>query len=209
MDSRKWKIFFSYYKWHLIFILLVLVCIVFVLTSITTSYDADLYIGYVNLQRSGYMDTQKFNDNKGDIENLLKDSTGDDFKYAAIKAIPANKDKEAVRLLEEMIETESYHIYIAPMQTFLTHDNPGDFATLLDPKGNVDTLTDSDGRIYAVSLEGNTYIERLGFRGSAALSGSESLYIAAADFGNEELTDYEKNGINISNFIVENRINNY
>ena len=204
MGSHKWKIFFSYYKWHLIFISLVLVCIVFVLTSITTSYDADLYIGYVNLQ-SGYMDTQKFNDNKGDIENLLKDATGDDFKYAAINAIPANKDKEAVKFLEEMIETESYHIYIAPMQTFLAHDNPENFATLLDPKGNVNTLSDSNGRIYAVSLEGNAYIETLGFRGSAALSGDSSLYIAAANFEDKELTDYEKNGINISNFIVENR----
>ena len=76
-----------------------------------------------------------------------------------------------------------------------------DFATLLTPKGNVETISDSNGRIYAVSLEGNTYIEMLGLRDTTGL------YIAAADFEDEKLSDYEKNGINIANFIVESRKN--
>ncbi len=200
MESHKWKSFFDYYKWHLFFLLLVIVCVVFVLTSLTTSYEADLCFGYIGLQ-TGYMDTQKFNDNKSDIEKLLKDATGDGDRYAEIFIYNANKKKEAVQFLEDMIETESYHIFIAPKDTFLTHENKSHFATLLDPKANVETLTDSNGRIYAVSLEGNTYIEMLGLRDSTGL------YIAAADFEDDELTDYEKNGINITNFIVESRKN--
>lgn len=200
MDSRKWKSVLDYYKWHLCFLLLVVICVVFVLTSLTTSYEADLCVGYIGLQ-TGYMDTQKFNDNKPDIEKLLKDSTGDGDRYAEIYVYNVNKKKEALNLLEEMIEAEGYHIYIAPKDTFLSHENKSDFATLLTPKGNVETISDSSGRVYAVSLEDNTYIEMLGLRDTTGL------YIAAADFKDEKLTDYEKNGINIANFIVESRKN--
>ncbi len=198
MESHKWKAFFSYYKWHLAFLLLVIICVAFIFGSISTSYEVDLYVGYIGLG-SGYMKEQEFEDGKGDFEKLLKDATGDEAKHAAINVINVNKDKEGLSILEQMIETKSYHIYIAPKQIFANHPNKDDFAQLLKPDANVENLTDDRGRIYAISLAGNTYIEKLGLRDPS------EFYIAAASFQDEELSDFEKNGINITNYIVESR----
>ncbi len=198
MESSKWRSFFSYYKWHLIFLLLVIVCISFILGSVSTSYEVDLYIGYVGLE-SGFMKQQEFEDSKGDFEKLLKDATEDGARHSAINVVNVNKEKEALKILQQMIETEDYHIYIAPKDTFLKHPDKNNFAKLLEPDSNVERLTDDSGRIYAISLAGNTYIERLGLRDPS------DFYIAAASFGKEELTDFEKNGINITNYIVESR----
>lgn len=200
MNSVKWKDFFTYYKWHLSFAVLVLICAIFIISSLTTSYEADIYIGYVGYN-SGYMDVQKFNDNKSDIEKLLKDANNDGSRHAELYVFSANKKKEAAKLFSDMIDTESYHLYIAPKVIIEEYEDKNHFATLKKPVTSVECLTDSGGRVYAISLEKNSYIEMLGLRDTSGL------YIAAANFNKDELTDYEKNSINIANFVIESRKN--
>lgn len=196
MESHKWKDFFSYYKWHILFIVLVIVCVCFIFTSLFSEKDPDLIMGYVG---TNYVDTQMFEDNKDAIQGLSKSATSQKKAYIILEDYPVNTEEEILSWFEDMIETHSYHIYIAPKKAFLNHKNKSDFATIKNPMDNVDCLIDDNGRTYAVSIEDNSYMKRLGF------SKREGLYIAAADYGEEELSVYEKNGINITNFIIENR----
>ena len=197
--NNNWKSFFSYYKWHIIFFVLVAICIAFVAGSCSTSSEADLTIGFIG---TTYVHEQSFGDNQDDINKLLIDSSKDGTKSATFAVNRVNKQKEAIDLLEEAVELKAYNIYIAPKEAFLKHKNKSDFATMNKPSDNVGTLRDSSERIYAVSLDNNSYVSTI-----LGIRDPKDMYIAVGAAKKEKLTDYEKNGLNIANYIVESRKN--
>ncbi len=187
--------FIGYYKWHLIFLALILICVGFIAFSFLSNSESDIVIGYFGTE---YVNEQTFSDNKAySIETLLHDANGDDKKLADLVTYTVDEG-DVARLLNDAIETKSYHIYIAPKSAFEEVDDLSVFATL-DPDTVADALSTSEGRVYAVSVEGNSLLNKLGF------INNDNLYIAAANFGGEELSTKEKNGANIAKHIIENR----
>ena len=85
------KSFFSFYKWHLIFLVLIIVCSLFVFNSISSSTPPDLRIAYSS---KNYINTATFNDYKSEIEMLLREATGDDKLMAEVESF-SDKDESS------------------------------------------------------------------------------------------------------------------
>ena len=165
-----------------------------------TKTQNDMLVGYVGEK---YINTQDFNDNKSELELLLIDSNKDKKRHTELLAYTVDLQNDIDDLLGQMTESESYHIYISTEKAFRNYKNKSDFADL---KGYIyadsdttDVLKDTKGRVYAVSLKDNTLAERLG------IVDTTDIYIAAASFGGKTITDYEKNGMNIVGYIIENK----
>lgn len=188
--------FLRFYRWHIIFILLILVCVLWAFGSATTKVEPDLVIGYTG---TAYVNEQAYSDNqKTEIDLLLHDATGDGKKSSVLNSYTLGSTKDSVDVMEQMIENE-YHIYIAPREVFEAIKDKSVFATLNIDDDNVEKLSTYSGRIYAVSVDGNSVLKRLGF------VKTDGLFIAAADFKGENLTTFEKNGINITTELIKSR----
>lgn len=193
--------FIRYYKWHLIFLTLVLVCLLFVYNNMTTQISPDLMVSYAGTR---YINTQSFMDSKAELELLLKDANGDGKKLAGIYARTGDLQRDIDEVFAEMVDTGAYDIYIADKETFKNYKDKKAFASsssyVTFGEKKYDTLKDSSGRIYAVSIEDNTLAERLGF------VDTKGLYIAASAADKKgTVTDYKKNGRNITGYIIENK----
>lgn len=195
------KAFIRYYKWHIVFALLVITCIGFMLVNMASQVDSDLIIGYVG---TNYVNVQNFNDRKSEIELLLKDTTGDDKRVANMVAYTADLQSDIDEHLQEMVDDDSYDIYIASKDTFAAFPDKSAF---VDAEAYVnfgenapDTLKDSSGRVYATSLAENEFIRDLG------VVDTTGLYIAVAmDKDGEEISDKRKNARNIAGYIIDRR----
>ena len=74
--------FLKFYKWHIMFIILVLGCILWALSSVTTKVEPDLIIGYTG---TAYVNEQAYSDNqKTEIDLLLHDANGDNKKSSVL-----------------------------------------------------------------------------------------------------------------------------
>lgn len=196
MEKRQFRNFINYYKWHFIFFLIILVCVVFILSSVTRNIDPDITIGYI---ATPYVNIEDFDNNKAIFEHLLHDANADGKKNAKLIDYTVDKQSDINELFVDMISSKSYHIYILPKEAFLAYKDKSAFASVSVKAANTETLKDENGRIYAYSIEGNTYAENLGF------INTDNLFIAAANFGEEELSTEEKNGMNITKEIIERR----
>ena len=197
MKNSKLRSVLSFYKWHLIFILIIAICIGFIVKSCTTDPAPDLIIGYI---AAPYVKIEDFDNNKSTlIEHLLHDANNDGKKTAELIDYTIDSQDDIKELFVDMIDSQSYHIYVLPKEAFIAYKDKTAFATLSINAANVETLKDDSGRVYAYSVEGNTFMETIGF------INTENLYIAAANFGNEELSREEKNGMNITREIIEKR----
>ncbi len=195
-NNRQFKSFISYYKWHLIFVLLIVVCLGFIIKSCSTDASPDLIIGYI---ASHYVNEEDFESGKTKFEHLLQDANGDGNRVSRLSTYIEDNQDDINEMFVEMIDSQDYHIYILPKESFVAYKDKDSFARFNQEYPNVETLKDKDGRIYAYSIEGNSYMESLGF------VDTDNLFIAAADFGNKELSTEEKNGINITSEIIKNR----
>lgn len=158
-------------------------------------------IGYA---AANYVNMQNFNDNKLEIEQLLHDSNKDDKNNVLLVTYTADLKKDLDEILSDMIDTDSYDIYIASKDTFKSYKDKSVFADVDSytdlTKKDYKTLKDSKGKVYAVSIEGNTFIKHFGF------VNTQDLYIAAAEKTKkqDELPTRKKNGRNITKYIIEN-----
>lgn len=193
--------FFRYYKWHIFFFILIVVCLSFVLFNMTISTTPDLIIGYVG---DRYVNAQTFNDNKSTIELLLKDVNGDKKMTASLLPYTADLQSDIDILLEEMLGTGSYDIYIASEETFKNCEDKSLFANAEEyisfGSSEIKTLKDKNGRIYAISIDGNEFVKKMG------ILDSTDLYIAVAlDKDKKEMSENRKNGRNITGYIIDNK----
>lgn len=194
------KSFFSYYKWHLIFLLLVVICSLFVFNSISASYPPDLRIAYSS---KNYMNSATFNDYKSEIEMLLIEATDDDKLVAEVETYSDENGDNILKKLKEYISSNKYDIYIADKEAFEAIEDKSVFTDtsvyLSQMVKEKDMLKDSDGRLYAVSLEENSLMELLG------TTEDENLYIAVAAESDENTSAFRKNGSNICGYIIESK----
>ncbi len=184
---------------YIAFGLLVLVCFLFIGFKLIRKIEPDLRISYTSTE---YMNTQTFNDTKGEIELLLRDANGDGNLRAGVEAYYSKRNAEVLKKLEEYIASDSYDIYISTKQAFESVKDKSVFADSsryynINTYGN-DMLEDETGRVYAVSLKDNTLAEYIG------ILSNENLFIAAAK-DSDDTTLFRKNGMNISGYIIVNK----
>ena len=196
--KRFFRKFWQFYKWHILFLVLIAICVGFVLSNVTQKEEPDLSICYVG---KNYINVQTFNDNKRTLELLLHDSNDDGKKSTVISAYPVDLESDLHEVFKKMVERDTEDIFIAEKTAFTKYEDKSVFATASEyvdlSKLNVDTLKDDDGRVYAVSLEGCPYLKRLG------IFDDTDLYIAAANPADGgELTKKHKNGRNIAGYIL-------
>ena len=148
--------FIRYYKWHLIFFLIVAICTFYVVVKVTEDKSADLIVGYFGTQ---YANNQTFNDNLPMWKELLHDSNEDGKKEATMHAIIYDRQREIDRDFPDVVDSEQYDLYISTKETF---ENFEDKTRFEDVETYIDTqvekasmLKDSSGRIYAISIEEN------------------------------------------------------
>lgn len=199
------KGFINYYKWHLLFLLLIIICFIFAFTDMTSTTEPDITIGYIG---TNYINVQTFNDNKGDIEKVLADANADDNILAQMEAYTVDLQSDLDETFIEMVDSGDYDIYLSSEEAFMTFEDKSQFVTVNEYISDIEsdkykTIKDKSGRIYAVSLEDNDYAKSLG------IMNTTDLYIAVAAGSAEDdeaRVASRKNGRNIALFIVKEGI---
>ncbi len=191
--------FVRYYKWHLIFFLIVALCTAYVVVKVTEDKSADLIVGYFGTQ---YANDQTFNDNLPMWKELLHDSNEDGEKNATMYTIIYDRQRDIDEGFADIVDSDQYELYISTKETFENFEDKSrfeDVETYLDTQGEkAPMLKDSSGRIYAISIEDNDYAAYMG------LNSSKDIYIAvAAPKKGDELTTNMKNARNIAQYIIE------
>lgn len=191
--------FIRYYKWHLIFLLIVALCTIYVVVKVNEDKSADLIVGYFGIQ---YANDQTFNDNLPMWKELLHDSNEDGEKKAAMYTIIYDRQKDIDDDFIDVVDSDQYDLYISTKETFENFEDKTrfeDIETYIVTQGEkAPMLKDSSGRIYAISIEDNDYATYMG------LNSSKDIYIAvAAPKKGDELTTNKKNARNIAQYIIE------
>lgn len=191
--------FIRYYKWHLIFFLIVAVCTAYVIVKVTEDESPDLIVGYFGTQ---YANDQTFNDNLPMWKELLHDSNEDGRKKAAMHTFIYDRQRDIDEDFVEVVDSDQYDLYISTKETFENFEDKSRFedvdAYINTQAEKVSMLKDSSGRIYAISIEDNDYATYMG------LNSSKDIYIAvAAPKQGDELTTNKKNARNIAQYIIE------
>ena len=195
---RFWKRFWHYYKWHILFLALVGICIAFILANVTQKHEPDLSICYMG---KNFINIQTFEDNKKIIEDLLHDANDDKKKVASISAYPVDTEIDLHEIFEKIAEKDSHQIFISEKTAFTNYEDKSLFVTANEyvnlSKLGVETLKDDTGRPYAISLEKCDFLEKFG------IYDATNLYIAALNpLDGEEITKKHKNGRNITQYIL-------
>ncbi|MBQ8391936.1 MAG: hypothetical protein IJX50_05305 [Clostridia bacterium] len=191
--------FIRYYKWHLIFFLIIAVCTAYVVVKVTEDKTPDLVVGYFGTH---YVNDQTFNDNLPMWKELLHDSNEDGEKKAAMYAFIYDRQRDIDEDFVDVVDSDQYDLYISTKETFENFEDKTrfeDVETYLNTQEEkVPMLKDSKGRIYAISIEDNDYANYMG------LNDSKDIYIAvAAPKKGDELTTNKKNARNIAQYIIE------
>ncbi len=194
-----WRRLWQYYKWHILFLVLIAICVGFIFSNMTQKKEPDISICYIG---KNYINVQTFNDNKKTIELLLHDANGDGEKFSAISAYPVDLESDLHEVFEKIVGKDTQDIFISEKTAFTKYEDKSVFVTASEyvdlSELPVDTLKDDDGRVYAVSLDKSRFMERLGFAKDVT-----GLYIAAVNpKGGGELTKNRKNGRNIAGYIL-------
>ena len=199
------KQFINYYKWHLLFLLIIIICLSFAFINMTSTTEPDLTICYIG---TGYVNVQTFNDRSDNIEKILADANNDDKNLANLYAYTMDFQDDLDETFSDMVDSGEYDIYITNKKAFNTFEDKSKFVTANEyisdiESGKYETIKDKSGRIYAVSLKDNDYAKDLGFMDTT------DLYIAVAENNDEEGQEpsvSRKNGRNIALYIIKEGI---
>ncbi len=193
--------FFGYYKWHIIFIALFVFCIAAFALNSYKKAEPDLKITCISTE---YVNVQMFNDTKGDLEQFLHDADNDGQKYALLTSHTYDSQRDLDELFKAVCTQEGCDLVITTKETFEGFEDKNIFdtsANYVKDTGKYDVLTDETGRVYAVSIEKNQYIQDMGF------VNTENLYLAVVikEADANSLSYNKKNARNIAQVIIKER----
>lgn len=191
--------FVRYYKWHLVFFLIVAICVTYVVVKVTEDKSSDLIVGYFGTQ---YVNDQTFNDNLPMWKELLHDSNEDGERKATLIANIFDRQRDIDESMVDIVDADQYDLYISTKETFENFEDKSRFTDADEYLLNINdktthVLKDSTGRAYAISLEGNDFATYMG------INNSKGIYMAvSAPKKGEELTTNKKNARNIAQYII-------
>ena len=136
--------FIEYYKWHLMFAFLVVVCLVFAFSNMVAKVSPDMVIGYADIR---FINVQTFNDTKAQIELLMRDANGDGKKEASMVAYNADLQSDIDEVFLQMLEEKAYDVLIASKETF---ENVEDKSVFADAEEYAPCVGVKDGGALAV-----------------------------------------------------------
>lgn len=194
------KAFLNYYKWHIFFIALFVVCVsVFTISSCTKS-EPDLVINVIS---SGRINVQTFNDRKDPLIKLMThDADGDGTKTISLASYPYDRQSDMNEAFELLANPGDSDIIITTKETLTSFEDKSIFTDMATFISEIDsdkytTLKDSSDRIYAVSLEGNEMLKDMGFFDTT------DLYITIISDEGEDISKEKKNARNIAMAIIK------
>lgn len=193
------RAFLSFYKWHIFFIALFVICIsIFTISSCTKS-EPDLVINVIS---HGRINVQTFDDRKEPLVRLLThDADGDGEKTLHLAGYPFDRQTDMNEAFDILANPNDSDIVITTKETLTSYENKDIFADMNEfvPDINSDKYTilkDSSGKVYGVSLEGNDLLKDMGFFDTS------DLYISVIEDEGEELSPKKKNARNITIMII-------
>lgn len=197
------RAFFNYYKWHILFFALFVICITAFALSSCQKSEADLKITCISTE---YVNVQTFNDTKNDLEEFLHDSDGDNKKTAILSSHTVDTQSDLDEVAETLCTAEDCDIIITTKATFERFEKKDIFDTSTNyvwdtGTGKYEVLKDEQGRVYAVSIEGNEYLKNMGFLNTTDLY----LAVVIEDSDSDNLPSTKKNARNIAQVIIKER----
>ena len=179
---------FFYYEWKkLVAVACVIVLILVTVKQCNSKVVTDLGVLYISTQNPG--DLTPLED---DIKNssIVKDADGDGKTTIKTRTIPISND-EAINIEQQVYQQIQLEIVSGENLLFLINEETlisnatgfcfadiGDIAKKYNiPPQNCHAY--DDGRIYAISIEGNSYLESLGIN-------TENMFIAQRDYKPED-----------------------
>ena len=195
------KAFLNYYKWHIFFFALFIVCTLVFTISSCRKNEPDLVINVIS---TGRINVQAFDDRKAPLLKLLShDADGDGEKTMQLYSYPFDRQTDMNEAFEILATPADSDIVITTKETLISFENKDLFVDMKEFVSGIDTdkyttLKDDSGKIYAASLEGNDYIKDMGFYDTTGL------YIAViSDEDGDEISKEKKNARNITLAIIK------
>lgn len=172
--KKKTENFWYYYKWHTIIGILALVLIAYAVKTSVGSKENDLFMVYVSDKgvnaASSDMLEKDFKDS-----DILKDVNGDGERVfyldnMVVSMDGANNDMALMQKLQVYMMAGEQSLML--VHKYIPEDYDGAFEDISSFASEDDvTYTGAEGKITAISVEGNSYLESLGFN-------TDNLYIA-------------------------------
>lgn len=172
--KEKRENFWYYYKWHTLIGILVILVVVYAVKTSVGSKENDLFMVYVSdmvvNSDSSDMLEKDLKDN-----DILKDVNGDGEKVFYLDTMIVsmednNNDMAVMQKLQVYMMAGEQSLML--VHKYIPEDYDGAFEDISAYASEDDvTYTGADGKVTAISVEGNSYLEKLGFN-------TENLYIA-------------------------------
>ncbi len=176
-EQKGLRVFFSGRRLYVILAVAALIGVIVAVRSCTDRVEPDLVISYIG---ENYFDSEAFYDNVSTLEAVIDDINGDGKKYIEISVIPFTSNVSAAQQQSNLAkntlsvgqgQSRVYIIDKAYCQNI--YENQDVLADLSDfVREGDDVLTNENGVVCAISVEGNRLLEKLG------LSDTEDVYIA-------------------------------
>ncbi len=172
--KKKTENFWYYYKWHTIIGILALVLIAYAIKSSVGSKENDLFMVYVSDKGVNPASCDMLETDFKDSD-ILKDVNGDGEKVfyldnMVVSMDGTNNDMALLQKLQVYMMAGEQSLML--VHKYIPEDYDGAFEDISAFASEDDvTYTGAEGKITAISVEGNSYLESLGFN-------TDNLYIA-------------------------------
>ncbi len=187
------KVFFSGRRLYIILAVAALLGVIVAVRSCTSRVKPDLIISYIG---ENYFSSEAFYDNVSVLEEVIDDINGDGKKYIEISVIPFTSNVTAAQQQSNLAKNTmsvgqgKSRVYIIDkayaQNIYKNQDVLADLSDFVS-EGD-DVLTDENGVVYAISVEGNKLLEKLG------LDDSEDVYIALRKITEMDHVNYKNPG---------------
>ncbi|MDO4563543.1 MAG: hypothetical protein Q4C12_06875 [Clostridia bacterium] len=201
--QKKAENFWYYYKWHTIASVAIIITLFLGIKSCVDKVEPDVSIAYI---ASGYVNTEMFDDGKRALEKLVGDINGDGKEDVFLNAImfsdEVNPQMTAALTTKAMfaIAAGESRVYILDLEHCETYADSGAFEPL-EKLGYTDGLRNEKGELYAVRLEHNERLNKLGFNDKIELYAALRV-IAETDAGNKNIENITQGARKIFEYIM-------
>lgn len=172
--KKKAENFWYHYKWHLILGVFIAILLIYAVKSMVTKKENDLFAVYIS-DKSISEDTGKNFEKSLIEENLMNDVNGDGEKVFYFEPLVTTMDYDAAD--NTTMQKLQFYMLAGEQSLMLVHkyipeDYDGAFEDISAYASSDDEVyIGNDGYVTAICVEGNKYLESMGFD-------TENLYVA-------------------------------
>ncbi len=204
--KKKLENYWYYYKWHTVIAVFIIFVVGFTIKSATESKENDLFMVYVSDKA---IDTDVSGKLGKDLEKnkLIKDVNGDSevnfYLDTLVTSLDGNNsDVASMQKLQVYMLAGEQSLML--VHKYIPEDYDGTFEDISAYASEDDTVyKGSNGKITAISVEGNSYLENMGIN-------TENLYIGIHARSDKQIEKHERDAEykmahNILKYILKNK----